>query len=231
MNTKHFVQFLLKLVCLIIMIVLLSWQANHLFSLATSLGLLVGSVLLYFPLCYLGRKLLDARPNADRAVQVNTIIHFPLVFLLGITIVEALKIGLRHAAVSIPGDWVIPLPSQLGLALLVVTGAVGVSAVVNLALRGLGAPFAIALSRRLALDWLYAWTRNPMVLGTLFALISMGLMFRSLFLVLWALLVASALIFMLKVYEERELELRFGDSYLEYKRRTPFLWPRKPQAI
>ncbi len=92
-------------------------------------------------------------------------------------------------------------------------------------------PFAIALSRRLALDWLYAWTRNPMVLGTLFALVSMGLMFRSLFLVLWALLVASALIFMLKVYEERELELRFGDSYLEYKRRTPFLWPRKPQAI
>jgi protein-S-isoprenylcysteine O-methyltransferase Ste14 len=162
---------------------------------------------------------------------VNVIIHFPLVFLLGTAIVEAFKIGLRHAAVSIPGDWVIPLPAPLGLVLFIVTGAIGVSAVATLALRGLGAPFAIALSQRLALDWLYAWTRNPMVLGTLLALGSMGLMFRSLFLVGWALLVAAALIFMLKVYEERELELRFGDAYLEYKRRTPFLWPRKPHAL
>ena len=230
MNTKHPVQFLLKFACLIITILLWVWQADHAFSLAASLGLLIGSVLLYFPLCYLGRKLLDARPSAARAAQVDELIHFPWVFLLGASIIEAFKIGLRHAAVSIPGDWVIPLPPQVGLVLFIVTGAVGVAAVVTLALRGLGAPFAIALSQRLALDWLYAWTRNPMVLGTLFALLSMGLMFRSLFLVCWALLVASALIFMLKVYEERELELRFGASYLAYKRRTPFLWPRRPQA-
>jgi hypothetical protein len=71
MNTKHPVQFLLKLVCLIIIIMLWLWQADHAFSLAASLGLLIGSVLLYFPLCYLGRKLLDARPTADRAAQVN----------------------------------------------------------------------------------------------------------------------------------------------------------------
>ena len=230
MNTSHPLPFLLKLVCFIIILVLWSWQIDHAFSLPASLGLLFGSVLLYFPLCYLGRKLLDARPDAARAVQIDTLIHFPLVFLLGIAIIEAFKIGLGGAAAAIPGDWVIPLPAQVGLVLFIVTGAAAVSAVATLALRGLGAPFAIALSQRLALDWLYAWTRNPMVLGTLFALVSMGLMFRSLFLVIWALLAASALIFMLKIYEERELELRFGASYLAYKRRTPFLWPRKPQA-
>jgi protein-S-isoprenylcysteine O-methyltransferase Ste14 len=32
------------------------------------------------------------------------------------------------------------------------------------------------------------------------------------------------------VYEERELELRFGASYLEYKSRTPMLFPRKPRS-
>jgi protein-S-isoprenylcysteine O-methyltransferase Ste14 len=31
-----------------------------------------------------------------------------------------------------------------------------------------------------------------------------------------------------KVYEERELEFRFGPSYLEYKSKTPFLFPGKP---
>ena len=96
MNTKHPLQFLLKLLCLIIIIMLLSWQADHAFSLAASMGLLIGSVLLYFPLCYLGRKLLDARPTADRAAQVNVIIHFPLVYLLGIAIIEAFKLAFAH---------------------------------------------------------------------------------------------------------------------------------------
>ena len=229
MDAKHPLLFLLKLACLGVMLVLWTWQADRAFSLGASLALLVGSVLLYFPLCWVGRRLLDARPTAGRAVQVNSVVHFPLVYLLGAAIIEAFKVGLRRAAAPLPGDWTIPLPADLGLILFVVTGAVGVAAVITLALRGLGAPFAIALSRRLALDWLYAWTRNPMVLGTLLALVSMGLMFRSLYLVAWALLAAAALIFMLKVYEERELELRFGAPYLEYKRRTPFLWPRKPR--
>ena len=33
-------------------------------------------------------------------------------------------------------------------------------------------------------------------------------------------------IFYLKFFEERELELRFGESYMDYKQRVPFLIPR-----
>jgi len=101
--------------------------------------------------------------------------------------------------------------------------------VVNLALRGLGAPFFIALSRKLAADWLYAWTRNPMVLAILAFLISLGIWFRSLLFVSWVLvLFAPALLFFVKAFEERELEIRFGASYLAYKSRTPMLFPRRP---
>ena len=32
--------------------------------------------------------------------------------------------------------------------------------------------------------------------------------------------------FFLKYFEEVELELRFGESYLEYKKNVPFLIPR-----
>jgi len=32
-------------------------------------------------------------------------------------------------------------------------------------------------------------------------------------------------IFFLKYFEEFELELRFGESYLEYKKSVPFLFP------
>jgi protein-S-isoprenylcysteine O-methyltransferase Ste14 len=126
--------------------------------------------------------------------------------------------------------WTLPIPVEIGMLLVIITGVVALSTVVNLALKGLGAPFAIALSRKLAVDWLYAWTRNPMVLATLVFLLSLGIWFQSALFVLWVLiLVVPALLFIVKVYEERELELRFGASYLEYKSKTPMLLPRKPR--
>jgi protein-S-isoprenylcysteine O-methyltransferase Ste14 len=113
--------------------------------------------------------------------------------------------------------------------LLIITGAVLLMTVLNLALKGFGAPFAIALSRKLAADWLYAWTRNPMVLAALAFLLSLGIWFQSVLFVVWVvILFAPALLFFVKVYEERELEIRFGASYLKYKSRTPMLFPRRP---
>src|SRR4030042_1033151 len=104
--------------------------------------------------------------------------------------------------------------------------------VINLALKGLGAPFAVALNRRLAVDWMYAWTRNPMVLATLAFLLAIGIWFQSAFFVLWVLiLVTPAWLVYLKVFEERELEIRFGASYLDYKARTPMLFPRRPVKL
>jgi protein-S-isoprenylcysteine O-methyltransferase Ste14 len=70
-----------------------------------------------------------------------------------------------------------------------------------------------------------------MVLAALAWFLSLGIWFRSLFLVLWVLVLCTpALLFFVKLYEERELEIRFGSSYLEYKSRTPMLLPRKPRA-
>jgi protein-S-isoprenylcysteine O-methyltransferase Ste14 len=40
--------------------------------------------------------------------------------------------------------------------------------------------------------------------------------------------VSPGWIFFAKIYEERELELRFGQSYVEYRQRTPMFWPRRP---
>ena len=70
-----------------------------------------------------------------------------------------------------------------------------------------------------------------MVLTTLIFLASLGIWFQSALFVLWVLvLFAPALLFFVKVYEERELELRFGATYLEYKSRTPMLIPRRPRG-
>jgi protein-S-isoprenylcysteine O-methyltransferase Ste14 len=90
--------------------------------------------------------------------------------------------------------------------LMIVTGAVVMLTVLNLAVGGLGAPFAVALSKRLAVQWMYAWTRNPMVLSTIAFLLAVGLWLQSTLFVLWMIvLVAPAWLFLLKVFEEREL--------------------------
>jgi len=124
--------------------------------------------------------------------------------------------------------WVLKAPFSNVMNLSIIVGGVLLT-VVNLALKGFGAPFFIALSRKLAADWLYAWTRNPMVLAGLSFFLSLGIWFHSTLFVLWVLILfAPALLFFVKVFEERELEFRFGASYLEYKSKTPMLFPRKP---
>lgn len=68
------------------------------------------------------------------------------------------------------------------------------------------------------------WTRNPMLLATLALLLSVGLWYRSVwFLLLVAISVSPGWIFSVRMYEERELEIRFGRAYRGYRARTPFL--------
>jgi protein-S-isoprenylcysteine O-methyltransferase Ste14 len=60
-------------------------------------------------------------------------------------------------------------------------------------------------------------------------LLSVGLWYRSVWFLLWvAAIVSPGLIFFVRKYEERELEVRFGSAYRDYRLRTPFLWPRNP---
>jgi protein-S-isoprenylcysteine O-methyltransferase Ste14 len=40
--------------------------------------------------------------------------------------------------------------------------------------------------------------------------------------------VCPVIFLFLKVYEEREFEIRFGEDYLKYKAGTPMFTPRKP---
>jgi protein-S-isoprenylcysteine O-methyltransferase Ste14 len=188
-----------------------------------NLCIIAGGVLLVYPVIWLGRMILDRKPTVRRAVWITTFVHYALGILFGVPIIRAIT---THQDWS---GWTLPIPVEIGLVLLIITGAVLLMTVLNLALKGFGAPFAIALSRKLAADWLYAWTRNPMVLAALAFLLSLGIWFQSVLFVVWVvILFAPALLFFVKVYEERELEIRFGASYLKYKSRTPMLFPRRP---
>jgi protein-S-isoprenylcysteine O-methyltransferase Ste14 len=207
------------------LILFLWWlMLNTSFASGWNLSIIIGAILLVFPVVWLGRKMLDKQPTKSRADWITTFVHYSLMALFGSAVIRAI--------ISHPdwAGWVLPVPEQVGRVLVILFSAACVLSVSNLALKGLGAPFAIALSQKLAMDWLYAWTRNPMVLASLALLVSVGIWFQSVLFVLWALiLVSPALLFFVRVYEERELEIRFGASYMEYKSKTPMLFPRKPR--
>ena len=222
---KPVMEFLVRVALLAFILAALWWASTAPLSQGVNLAIIVGAVLLTFPLVWLGRKILDRGQTTSRVAWITTIVHFVLGFTLGVPIARAV-ITYRDWL-----GWAIPVPPGIGLTLVILTGTAFSVTVANLALRGLGAPFFIALSRKLAADWLYAWTRNPMVLAVLAFFLSLGIWFRSMLFVLWALILfAPALLFFVKVYEERELEIRFGPSYLEYKSRTPMLLPRRPRS-
>jgi protein-S-isoprenylcysteine O-methyltransferase Ste14 len=222
---KHVIESFIKIV--LFAIILISWWLVLYAQLSNimNLSIIMGGVLLTFPLVWIGRKILDRHKTIRHAVWTTTFVHFSLGFTFGVPIVLALTTYQNWSG------WVLPIPSAIGLILVIITGTATLMTVVNLALRGFGAPFFIKLTQKLAADWMYAWTRNPMVLAALSFLLSLGIWFQSTLFVLWVLILfAPALLFFVKVFEERELEIRFGESYLEYKSKTPMLFPRKPKV-
>ena len=221
---KQVIESFFRIVLFAIILIIWWLMLNSQLSNVMNLSIIVGGVLLTFPLVWLGRKILDRRQTIGHAVWTTTFVHFGLGFTFGIPIVLALT---THRYWS---DLLLPVPPLIGLILVIITSTASFLTIVNLALKGFGAPFFIKLSQKLAADWMYAWTRNPMVLAVLSFFLSLGIWFQSTLFVLWVLILfAPSLIFFVKVFEERELEFRFGASYLEYKSKTPLLFPRKPR--
>jgi protein-S-isoprenylcysteine O-methyltransferase Ste14 len=67
----------------------------------------------------------------------------------------------------------------------------------------------------------YAFSRNPMYLFELVFWFGWALFYGSLAVLIGFLLFLAILNFVILPYEERDLEARFGDAYLEYKQSVP----------
>ncbi|MFB3886839.1 MAG: isoprenylcysteine carboxylmethyltransferase family protein [Thermodesulfobacteriota bacterium] len=68
----------------------------------------------------------------------------------------------------------------------------------------------------------YAYSRNPMTVGIVMLLLGLGVLLGSTSLIfVFTPLFVSLNVLELRVMEEPELEKRFGNEYLEYKRKVP----------
>ena len=91
---------------------------------------------------------------------------------------------------------------------------------------GRGTPVPLMATQKLIIQPPYSYCRNPMVLGTIGFYTGMAVLFGSIGSLLLVLIATGLLLLYVRRVEEQEMVLRFGQEYLDYKQRTPFLIPR-----
>ena len=174
---------------------------------------------------------LRRHPSKVNAENSSRVLHFLFFACLGTPFVVGFFFpGLTHLDALIGLN---PLPIKLFFLILGIILAIPglyFLAVSNKAIRALGSGAnAFRLTRRIVEKDIYMYTRNPMSLGYYLFGISLGWMSGSTLLTLYVLLgIIPAHVFFLKFFEELELELRFGESYQQYKQKVPFLIPKLP---
>ncbi|MEM2146709.1 MAG: isoprenylcysteine carboxylmethyltransferase family protein [Candidatus Jordarchaeaceae archaeon] len=95
---------------------------------------------------------------------------------------------------------------------------------------GTPVPMSETQTRRLVVDGAYKYTRNPMMFGYLLIMVGLGFLFNSLFLTFGVTSIFTVgLVAVIKLWEEKNLERRFGEAYVEYKKKVSFLIPMPPK--
>lgn len=89
-----------------------------------------------------------------------------------------------------------------------------------------GTPIPMMPTHRLLVGGAFSRSRNPMAFGAICAYLGISILVGSLASVAVVVIFAILLLTYIKVIEEKELALRFGQEYLDYKAVTPFFFPR-----
>ena len=116
-------------------------------------------------------------------------------------------------------NWLALAPCTLGAAILL-------RCAWDFAVVGLGTPAPLDPTESLVVNGLYRFVRNPMYVGVALALFSEALLFSSLRLLEYALLVGIGIHLFVLAYEEPTLKKQFGASYQAYCQAVPRWIPR-----
>jgi len=81
-------------------------------------------------------------------------------------------------------------------------------------------------TRKLIINGMYGYVRNPMIIGVLTVLIGESISIMSFKIIIWTLIFFLINNIFFVLYEEPNLEKKFGDKYREYKRNVPRWIPR-----
>lgn len=86
---------------------------------------------------------------------------------------------------------------------------------------GKGTPAPWDPPRKLVVRGPYRYVRNPMITGAILILLAESLLFQSWPIAIWMMIFIAANLIYIPLVEERDLEIRFGRPYLQYKEGVP----------
>ena len=113
----------------------------------------------------------------------------------------------------------------VGIIVIILGGFIAFSTIIAQFIFASGTPFPMLPTRKLLVIGPFKYCRNPMTLGTIMLYSGIVVMIGSYTSLLFVVLFTMILIAYIKLVEEKELELRFGKEYADYKNDTPFIIP------
>lgn len=126
----------------------------------------------------------------------------------------------------LPSILSLPFNLVLGLLLILPGWLLGMWSNYSQFTLGRGTPVPLMATQKLIVQPPYTYCRNPMALGAFGMYLGVAFVFHSIGAAILVILFTGLLLLYIKCVEEKEMELRFGQEYLDYKAQTPFLIPR-----
>ncbi|MCB9233329.1 MAG: isoprenylcysteine carboxylmethyltransferase family protein [Bacteroidia bacterium] len=105
-------------------------------------------------------------------------------------------------------------------------GLLGLSSGIIMSLMGKGTPLPMDCAPELVVRGPYKWVRNPMAVAGIGQGIAVGVILGSWMVIIYSLAGAFIWHYLVRPSEEADLAARFGQSYQDYRQRTPLWIPR-----
>ena len=153
---------------------------------------------------------------------IKTLIQILLVWGLTLVIIPGLILYSFKESFYPPAGGMI----VFGSALLVGFSCLGLWSAISMVYYGKGTPLPVDQTNRLVIQGPYQIVRNPMALAGMGQGLGVCLIFASWPMTIYTLLGGLLWHFVVRPIEERNLELRFGQPYIEYKASTPLWLPK-----
>jgi protein-S-isoprenylcysteine O-methyltransferase Ste14 len=172
-----------------------------------------------------------ATGNEKRRRQLTPVIVFMFTLYVALFIVAAV---FTDKWLNLPSIVFLPWTMIAGLVLLIPGSILYIWTGIDF-VKSRGTPAPVNPPVTLISSGLYAYSRNPMVTGIYLCYFGLGFLIGSISLVVFytPLFIIFMHYYLIKV-EEKELELKFGQDYLDYKKRVARYLPalkRREQAV
>src|SRR5215211_3512099 len=152
--------------------------------------------------------------------------HIRSILLLPFTVTIIVPTLLLMTTRSFAFGWALPVPWRLvpiGVGLLCIGAGLRllVQTVRLFATQGRGTLAPWDPPTHLVAQGIYRHVRNPMISGVISIVLGESILFGSRPLAIWCALFAGMNLLVIPLYEEPQLEARFGAEYAEYKQHVP----------